>query len=199
MSGQLPDQVMLREAREGDAEGLAYVHITAWQTAYREVLPANYLDALTPASRTERWQERLAWQSEAEFTFVAEATTSAGDEERKLVGFVAGGPERDGTIGYDHEIWGVYLLQEWRGCGIGRRLVAAAAAWVRARGGRSLLLWVLKDNWRARAFYEALDGQLLPGEKAITIGSTSLIEVAYGWPDATKLIDGAKARSVRSR
>lgn len=199
MSGQLPDQVMLREAREGDAEGLAYVHITAWQTAYREILPASYLDALTPASRTERWQERLARQSEAEFTFVAEATTSAGDEERKLVGFVAGGPERDGTIGYDHEIWGVYLLQEWRGCGIGRRLVAAAAAWVRARGGRSLLLWVLKDNWRARAFYEALDGQLLPGEKAITIGSTSLIEVAYGWPDATKLIDGAKARSVRSR
>lgn len=199
MSGQLPDQVILREAREGDAEGLAYVHITAWQTAYREILPADYLDALTPASRTERWQERLARQSEAEFTFVAEATTSAGDEERKLVGFVAGGPERDGTIGYDHEIWGVYLLQEWRGGGIGRRLVAAAAAWVRARGGRSLILWVLRDNWRARAFYEALDGQLLPGEKAITIGSTSLIEVAYGWPDATKLIDGAKARSVRAR
>lgn len=198
MSGQLPDQVMLREAREGDAEGLAYVHITAWQTAYREILPASYLDALTPASRTERWQERLARQSEAEFTFVAEAAAGStprgglGDTERRLVGFAAGGPERDGVIGYDHEIWGIYLLQECRGRGIGRRLVAASAKWVMDRGGKSLLLWVLKDNWRARAFYEALDGQLLPGEKSITIGSTSLLEVAYGWPDAARLMGGAE-------
>ncbi len=103
MSGQLPDQVMLREAREGDAEGIAYVHITAWQTAYREILPVSYLDALTPASRMERWQQRLARQSEAEFTFVAEAAAGStprgglGDTERRLVGFAAGGPERDGV------------------------------------------------------------------------------------------------------
>ncbi|HPM24543.1 MAG TPA: GNAT family N-acetyltransferase [Phycisphaerae bacterium] len=187
MNGQLSDEVAVREARQGDAEGIAYVHITAWQTAYRGILPASYLDALTPAARYAVWQNRLARQAEEEFTFVAEVATRAGDEERQLVGFAAGGPERDGIAPYDHEIWGIYLLEEWRGRGIGRRLVAAAASWVVERGGKSLLLWVLKDNWRARAFYEALGGERLPGEKSITIGSSSLLELAYGWPDAAKL------------
>ena len=48
-----------------------------------------------------------------------------------------------------------------------------------------MILWVLKDNLKARAFYEAMGGVLI-GEKMITIGGAELLEVAYGWPDLTQ-------------
>ena len=36
-------------------------------------------------------------------------------------------------------------------------------------GVKAMIIWVLKDNLKARAFYEALDGAPI-GEKTITIG-----------------------------
>jgi hypothetical protein len=41
----------LRRARSHDALGIARVHVQSWQTAYRGVLPQDYLDRLTPARR----------------------------------------------------------------------------------------------------------------------------------------------------
>jgi hypothetical protein len=45
-----------------------------------------------------------------------------------------------------------------------------------------MIIWALKENRRARAFYEAMGGVLV-GEKTITIGGAELADVAYGWPD----------------
>lgn len=194
MRGPLEGQIIVRKARPDDAGALAYVHVATWQAAYREMLPAGFLEALTPAARVAQWQGRLAQVSAVDFTFVAEAITGEPTGAGRVIGFVAGGPERDGIAGYDHEIWAIYLLPEYWRLGIGRRLLAHAASWIVEQGGRSALVWVLKDNRRARGFYEALGAHLLPGEKPITIGSTNLLEVAYGWPDATDLAGGVRAR-----
>ena len=174
--------VRIRLARLEDAPAIAAVHVRAWQTAYRGIVPDSYLDTMDLAARVERWQERLAHPAESEFTFVAELTGNTKETPGAIIGFSSGGPERHGIAGYDGELYAIYLLPEHRGKGIGRRLVAAAAKWLSERGTQSLVIWVLKDNVKGRAFYEALGGQLV-SEQTITIGSSSLLDVAYGWPD----------------
>lgn len=48
----------------------------------------------------------------------------------------------------------LYLLPAYIGRGYGKALLAAAVEALPAQGCRSVLLWVLAENRRARAFYE---------------------------------------------
>jgi ribosomal protein S18 acetylase RimI-like enzyme len=77
-------------------------------------------------------------------------------------------------------------LKQAHGRGTGRKLLQTAADELIQRGHLSMLLWVLRDNTAARKFYEAMGGQYLC-EKAIDIGTQTLLEVAYGWKDLRSL------------
>lgn len=170
----------IRAATPDDAAGLARVHVDAWRIAYRALLPQGLLDGLSYEAREQRWRDQLAQAASKQFTVVAE------DGTRGLMGFASGGPERDGTPGYDGEIYAVYVLpQRWR-TGTGRCLMTACARALLDRGFSAAMLWVLEKNTRARAFYEALGGQLI-GQKSAVIGDAPVIEVAYGWKDVNLL------------
>lgn len=49
----------------------------------------------------------------------------------------------------------IYLLPEAWGLGAGRRLLDAVLAGLTRQNFRDVTLWVLEENLRARAFYEA--------------------------------------------
>ena len=55
----------------------------------------------------------------------------------------------------------------------------------------SMLVWVLRDNQPARAFYERLGGVFLR-EKELGWPGTDAVEVAYGWADTAALRSGAE-------
>ena len=149
----------IRTATADDAPGMARVHVDTWRTAYRDILPVSVLSALSYEARTERWRENLKQAGPQQFTLVAE------DDGGELVGFAGGGPERDGTAGYDGEIYAVYVLAQQQRRGIGRQLMGVSARRLMDHGFGAAMLWALEANWRARAFYEALGGQLI-GRKA---------------------------------
>ena len=50
----------------------------------------------------------------------------------------------------------IYIAPEARGCGLGRRLIARAAEWGRARGASYVRLSVDQKNIHAINFYEAI-------------------------------------------
>jgi len=54
------------------------------------------------------------------------------------------------------------------------------------QGYPALLLWALSENRHARRFYEALGGQQLR-EREITMRAAPVREVAYAWPDTSRL------------
>jgi aminoglycoside 6'-N-acetyltransferase I len=58
----------------------------------------------------------------------------------------------DGPVGY---VEGIYLAPEARGRGEGRRLLAFAADWFRARGCREMATDAELENRDAQAFYRA--------------------------------------------
>lgn len=174
--------IRIRPAEQEDAQGIAEVHVTSWRTTYRDIVPDGYLAQLSIEQRTRYWLETLA--TGTDIIYVAE--DEAGEPER-IIGFASGGAQRDSDIpSYDGELYAVYILQECHGQGVGQRLVHAVVEQLAQAGFTAMLVWVLANN-PSRGFYERIGGQYVR-EKPITIGGTSLTEVAYGWPDIRVLL-----------
>jgi ribosomal protein S18 acetylase RimI-like enzyme len=174
------EDITIREATPEDASGIARVHVDSWRTTYRGMMPDQLLDNLSYESRAHRWEQILSDPAGAGFTYVAQ------DRSGQIVGFASGGPDRDEDPRYQGELWAIYLLEEYQGRGIGRRLTQAVARRLADMGMHSMIVWVLADN-PARRFYEALGGQYV-GERDIEINGAKLREVAYGWADTSHLL-----------
>ena len=175
----LRGNMKIRRAVPGDAIGIATVHIDTWRTTYKGIVPDEHLAKLSYRKRAARWQANLTAVENPAFVYVAEIGS-------QIVGFAAGGPEREGHPVYKGEIWGIYVLESHQRGGIGRRLLRAVVEELRQRGFSTALVWVLKDN-PFKAFYEALSGQLV-SEKEIEIGGVPLVAVAYGWTCLNELL-----------
>ena len=162
---------VVRQAGSEDATAIARVHVDTWRTAYRGLLPDDFLAALDEAGYAERWRRTLTDGNGR--VYVAE-------DGRHTVGFASGGPERAGEDGFTGELYAIYVLQEAQGRGHGRRLVQAVVQGLREMGLPNMIVWVLRDNHNARHFYERLGGTYVRSQP-ITIGSALLQEVSYGW------------------
>jgi len=166
-----------REAGEPDAPGIARVHVASWRTTYGGIIPDETLANLSEERRAEGWRESI--RREANYVFVAE-------DDEEIIGFVAGGPEREETVRrsdgllFDAELYAIYLLAEYRGRGIGARLFHMLAEALFMAGFRRMLLWVLTENESARRFYEAIGGAAEP-PRMVRIVGVDLEETGYGW------------------
>jgi ribosomal protein S18 acetylase RimI-like enzyme len=134
-----------------DADEVERLRVTGWQTAYRGILPDDYLDAMrVDGERRRRWMAEKA---------VAEAIVveSVAVQSSAIVGWVAGGRCRDADRPRpEHgEIYAIYVLPEWWGRGAGQLLMTHAVRALTAAGLDDITLWVLEDNQRARRFYAA--------------------------------------------
>src|ERR1700719_3959611 len=172
--------VTIREARVEDAAGMAKVHVDSWRTTYAGIVPDTYLANLSYAERENLWRDILGHASDNRYRFVAV------NDEGQVVGFVSGGPKRNGDPIYEAELYSIYLLQEYQGQGIGRQLTRRLVERFLQSGIQSMLLWVFADNPACR-FYEALGGQHLRVEQADFDGMM-VDEVAYGWLDISEIL-----------
>jgi ribosomal protein S18 acetylase RimI-like enzyme len=162
---------MVRKAILNDAHAIAHVHVSSWRTTYRGVLSDEFLGSLSETNYEERWKRVIA--DGASKAYVAE-------DGGNVVGFASGGRERAGEEGYEGELYAIYLLEASQRRGFGRELVRAAVEGLRELGLNDMIIWVLRDNQPARAFYERLGGAYVRSQP-ITIGPTTTEEVSYGW------------------
>ena len=183
-----PEPIVIRPARESDAPGIARVHVDAWRSTYRGLVPDAYLDGLQSEPRERFWRTTLANADAPERVVVAQ---DAGGE---IVGFAAGGPERAGGALYGGELYAIYLLATQQRLGLGRRLALAIVRQLLETGHDAMLVWVLANN-PSRGFYEALGGQYV-GSKSVELGGVALDEVAYGWMDLEGLARRLEAGAI---
>ncbi|HEX2646016.1 MAG TPA: GNAT family N-acetyltransferase [Candidatus Dormibacteraeota bacterium] len=177
---------MVRRAVISDAAAIAGVHVATWRTAYRGLLPDEFLASLGEAGYEERWRRNLG--QSASQVYVA-------DENDDVVGFASGGRERAGEPGFHGELYAIYVLEKAQGHGHGHRLVHAVAQGLHEMGLADMIVWVLRDNPTARRFYERLGGVYVRAQP-ITIGPTTLQEVSYGWTNLERLITGAAVTGI---
>lgn len=149
-----------RAAHLSDAEVIARIHVSAWQVAYRGILPDVLLDALSVAQRTTDWQRRLPPIGPVGRHFVVEL-------DGAVVGWASVGPCRDADKPPEaRELYAIYLDPVCWGRGLGAELYARAE--LAADGASEICLWVMEPNHRARAFYTRVgfraDGTRKPDE-----------------------------------
>jgi ribosomal protein S18 acetylase RimI-like enzyme len=162
---------VVRPAEIEDAAAIARVHVASWRTTYRGILPDDFLESLSEERYEERWRRSLL--DEGTRVYVAE-------DGREVVGFASGGRERAGEHSFAGELYAIYVLEEAQGRGHGRGLVRAVSAGLRELDLADMIVWVLRDNTRARRFYERLGGIFIRSQP-VTIGTAVLEEVSYGW------------------
>lgn len=132
---------VVRLAAAADVPALARLHVAAWRLAYEGILPPQVLAALSEHEFERVWAGLL--QDPARTTLVA-----CPPEAGAPAGFVAYRLEPEA------EIIGLYVdPARWR-TGLGTLLMGAALERMAASGASRLVLWVMRDNRRARAFYE---------------------------------------------
>ncbi|HXC54723.1 MAG TPA: GNAT family N-acetyltransferase [Rhizomicrobium sp.] len=162
----------VRVARPKDAAEVARIYIESWHDTYPDVLSRALLCAMTPAGQTARWQTAIRTQKR-ETILVAE------DARIGLVAMASLGPARDRSIGYDGEVYTLYVDPNYFGRGAGRTLLTGAFAVLRARGFSSCVIWAHAKN-NARFFYETMGGRTVAERQARMMGDR-VPEVAFGW------------------
>lgn len=173
----MEDTMKIRKAKLEDAKGIARVHVDSWRTTYETIIPSEYLNNLSYESREKLWIDGIP----KGIVYVAE------DEKGTIVGFSSGGKERTGKyVGFEGELYAIYILKEFQGKGIGKALVKPVVEELHNAGIESMLVLVLEDN-NACHFYEALGATKLDSIE-VEIADKKLIEAVYGWKDTKSLL-----------
>lgn len=182
--------IEIREARPDDADACAVAHIEGWRTGYRDLIPDEYLDAPEFAQqRTDRWRS-WTWADG-----LIDGQLFVGELRGRVVGFVMVGRERVQPVcdqlnaetqepsGSDRgEVYALYLHPDAWGSGVAVALMARSHEHLHAMGYTEAVLWVLRDNPRARRFYEKA-GWSLTGRQMMFDGPQTAPKLADPLPE----------------
>lgn len=139
--------VSVRPARPQDAERVARVQLSTWQTAYADLLPRSALDL-------PEVQAAALWLGAVESPPTPEHRLLVAMERDELVGFAASGPGSDDGLDPQAVVELLTLLVEprWGRRGHASRLVAAGVEHWRGAGFRTAVAWAWEGDPATRAF-----------------------------------------------
>jgi ribosomal protein S18 acetylase RimI-like enzyme len=135
-----------RSATRDDASAIVDVQRAAWAAAYGHLNP-DLVAGLDPERTAANWA-RAADDPDVHVTVAVTADL--------VVGYASCGRPLDGTVDADvtGQLYAIYVHPDRQGLGAGRLLLAEALAALAGAGRRECLLWVARENPRARRFYE---------------------------------------------
>ncbi|MEU8888012.1 GNAT family N-acetyltransferase [Streptomyces sp. NPDC048442] len=170
----------IREMTLADCQAVAAVRVLGWQTSYVGLVPQPYLDAMSIEEATEQCRTHLTAARPGVTHLVAE---HAGE----VVGWACRGPyrEAEGVRGTDPahaELYTLYVHPDRLSTGTGRALMAESMTGARGAGFTSMSLWVLRDNSRARRFYEKAGFSTDNAPEPFELGGATLHDVRYTRP-----------------
>jgi GNAT superfamily N-acetyltransferase len=147
----------IRIATLEDIPKISFIHARTWKKAYKGYISQEYLDNITD----DRWVLPF---TKALSENIHEAAIISTDDG-KDTGCITYGKARIGAscLGNDScgnccdtcgEIYSLYVLPEYWSTQQGYRLTNFALNRLHLKGMRQCYIWVLKDNVRAKRFYE---------------------------------------------
>ncbi len=162
--------IVIRQATPEDAYDFAECHVKSWQTAYKNILPNDYLSKLSIEKRAERYAETLKNQEGS----VHYCALSDND----LIGLLVIGKCRDEDLKDTGEIQAIYFLEQYRRNGLGTQLMNFGIQTLKDQGYKKIVLWVLEGNMDAIKFYEKI-GFVADGAKKEIVIVEPFIELRY--------------------
>jgi len=168
--------IHFRRATINDAPELARILLETNAATFRGLVPDKCLASPTPEESVTNWRRTLSADGlgDGQFLIVCER------EQHGLVGYVLAGGKTD-MEAYERELNVLMVDTSWQRQGIGRKLVARAAAKLQGQGTKSMLVGIQVDNPN-RAFYERLGARPV-GRRPLVWAGYETEEILYGWED----------------
>jgi ribosomal protein S18 acetylase RimI-like enzyme len=178
----------VRTARPEDAANLARIYIESWHDTYAGIISHALLSAMSLKGHTVRWRATIrAAERSGGAVLVAE------DARQGVIGLCSLGPARDRGLGFEGEVYTLYVDPAFLGRGAGRALLGGAFDALKERKLRSCLIWAHARN-NACFFYEAMGGQRIATRTTRLMGELTP-EVAFGWK---RLVARKQTRTIQS-
>lgn len=167
---------------QSEARTIAQFMLHSWRDAFADFVPEEVLAKETLDGVGAHWQQHLANPAR---------NILAAYDNQMLVGIILYGRcEPRHVQQADGHITSLYVDQRVHGQGIGKQLLTRAAREWLMCGGQSLSVGVLRDNLKARAFYEAT-GATLHSEGVFRWHGYDLAELIYHYADLKSLAANA--------
>jgi len=129
----------IRKGTVEDAKEKGYVHYTSWIETYTGLFDQEYFD-------------RLSLERSIQIATEHPENTYVALEGGHVVGFACYMEARDEDVSNTGEISAVYILKSHQKQGIGKQLMDAC--YKELSNYNHIILWVLKTNTNAIAFYQ---------------------------------------------
>jgi GNAT superfamily N-acetyltransferase len=188
--------ISLRKARVADAIAIGAVHVAAWRSTYPGILPDAYLAKMSVSRQAAYYDAAIRGG-----TGVTVATASGADVPMgsgpRIIGFTTAGRARGADFAgkrlAEGEVETLYVLDDWRERGVGRRLMRASGSHLVDIGCKSAFLWVLRDNPN-RWFYQHLGGRPV-AEQTVQIAGQMVAQTAFVWNPIELLLTASSQAS----
>jgi GNAT superfamily N-acetyltransferase len=180
--------VRIRAGSAADAAQIAALQRETWFAAYEGIIAPEVIDRVTVPDEGAR--VRQSFRTRPRQRMLVAADPEAGE----IAGYASYGPETDvlnapwphpltadGESGRVAELYALYVRPSWWSTGTGRALMDRVLARTGTAGYQAITLWVLRDNLRARRFYERA-GFTPDGAANVLTGLGSILEVRYRRP-----------------
>lgn len=168
----------IRIATHSDANRIAKVHVDSWRTTYKGIIPDDFLNKLSYEKRTELWIQNLSRSD----NYVIVAETSEGG----IIGFAVLCRRETNTVPNSTDLTSIYLLEEYQGKGVGKKLLKQIFLQVKLLGYRKVFVDVLEKN-KTCSFYEHYGAKLYDTVQ-IKIGGKILDERIYEWNSVDEVL-----------
>ena len=140
-------EVFIRKVQQGDANALAYIQTESWKAAFAGILDAEILAKCTNIDRATAMYQGLLDENKGNGYLL----TVDGESHCIAYWDAARDPEFVGKA----ELICIHSLPDnWRK-GFGSQMMDLVLMDIKKSGYSEVVLWVFRNNLRARAFYEA--------------------------------------------
>jgi GNAT superfamily N-acetyltransferase len=189
--------ITIRRAKPTDAIAIGAVHVAAWRSSYPGILPDDFLARMSIPRQAAHYDAAIRSSGTGVFVAAASGLDVPAGSGSRIVGFTTAGRTRIAPLGNRYlaegEVETLYVLDDWRERGVGRRLLRAAASHLAEIGCRSLYVWVLRDN-PSRWFYQHLGGKP-SAEATIQVAGRAVPQTAFVWDPIERLLTASPQAS----
>ena len=130
---------MVREAKTEDITFMSEIIVSAWQTAFSNIIDPEYPKRLQISKYRKIMNENLIQNKEKIFVY----------DDGIVKGFISG---KDCSNSHDCEVVGLYIHPDYQQKGIGSILLQEMKQYFKERDRKRLLIWTLKNAYN-NTFY----------------------------------------------
>ena len=173
--------LFFRDATAADADAIAGLHAASWRATYRGIVTDEFLEKAALENLLALWRNRFSPEH------AREQWVRVAIERQALAGFACVSTAAEPDWGFFLD--SLHVRPDAKGRGIGRRLIAEAAAFALLQSPDATMhLWVFERNTAARRFYDQLGGAVAEHKTGRTPDGGEAAVVRYVWRDLSVLV-----------